>query len=346
MQGVDAIVMTGAATKGAFTAGALSVLTDPAVAARLDLDIQHVVGASSGAMNGAYLATEIRQGRFMGAGNRLARMWVDNITATRLFRPSLSGLLSRRGIFNMSGILDLSRKLMKTGPGVSHVTLKMTLTDIDGRGLIVDGQPTTTYEQVASFRDEQLDGEEALERVRLAACASGSIPPIFVPIELTVEGRRLHAVDGGTVDDTPLYHALEEDVRRVILIDPYPRMMRPPASLAGTSYLGQLVQIITQQRLVRDLHEVRRTNESLARLANIALPDHTHRAVLSAIGWLDRGPVRVLEIRPPQPLPGSDFAGAFSQWARQQYVDAGVRAAVSAINKWSWRCRWQATKKR
>lgn len=70
----DAIVFAGASVKGAFSAGALSVLTEPDVKARLGLDFVRLVGASSGALNAAYFAGAIRAGEEALAGRRLANL--------------------------------------------------------------------------------------------------------------------------------------------------------------------------------------------------------------------------------------------------------------------------------
>ena len=59
---MDALVLAGAVSQGAFTAGALAELLSPAVAERLNLDVRRIVGASSGALNGAFLARAIREG--------------------------------------------------------------------------------------------------------------------------------------------------------------------------------------------------------------------------------------------------------------------------------------------
>jgi predicted acylesterase/phospholipase RssA len=49
----DALVLAGGVAKGAFTAGALAVLSDPGTKAAIGLDVARIVGASSGALNAA-----------------------------------------------------------------------------------------------------------------------------------------------------------------------------------------------------------------------------------------------------------------------------------------------------
>ncbi len=331
----DAVVMTGAAMKGAFTAGALSVLTDPRVMAQLRLDVRHVVGASSGAMNGAYYAASIRQGAEIGAGSRLARVWTHDITALRLFHPSLRGILGGRGVFDMKAMLRLMRKrLVATGkPGSGEVTLKLALTNVEGRTFIVDGRPTTSFEEIATFYGETMDSPEGLERVRTTAAASASIPLAFVPVEVQLGSRTIQAVDGGTVDDTPLAHALTDtEVRRVFIIDPYPRSS-PPITLRWTNYAGQILHILVQQRLVHDLQSARRVNDALGRLQRL-LPNGQQRArVLSAVGWAGRREVEIVEIRPSEPLPGGDLTAAFSRSMRAQYVQIGIDTARRELRR-------------
>ena len=294
----DSVVLTGAAMKGAFTAGSLSVLTSADVVAEHEIDIREVLGASSGAVNGAYLATSIRQGLEVGSGERLSRVWIDDVTAWNLFSVSWRGILGLRGLFDMTSMLSVMRKRLTAKPGVNRVWLGMSLTDLRG------GRSGTglSYEDNATFADKDFDDESGLERVRTATAASASVPLLFTPMRVTVGGAELDAVDGGTVDDTPLQWALaNEQVRRIFVIVPYPE--RPsPTRLYGLALAERLLHIVIQQRLVRDLEAARASGKV------------------------------IVEIRPDVDLPGGDFSAAFSKSMRERYVAAGVRAARLALS--------------
>jgi predicted acylesterase/phospholipase RssA len=325
----DALVMTGAAAKGAFTAGVLSVMSDPAVKARLGLDIRRIVGSSSGALNGAYYAASIRMGDEAGAGERLARVWLDDATLRNVFSPSLRGLLGARGVFDMDATLAVMRRRLVARPGTRHVELRMVVTNAEGRAL--GEPPLTTYEQVVEFSDEDFDEEPSLDLVRRVAVASASIPILFVPMKLELDGHAFDAVDGGVVDDTPLAPALTgSEVRRIFVISPFPRV-EAPTSLRGPSLVSQLLDMLTQERLARDLRVAQKTNDGLRRLEEL-LPDATLRGrVIHAIGWPGRRPVEIIEIRPEVPLPGQSLSGVFSRSLRETYVRAGVDAAKRVL---------------
>jgi predicted acylesterase/phospholipase RssA len=325
----DALVLTGAAAKGAFTAGVLSVLSTPAVKARLGLDVRRVVGSSSGALNAAYYAASIRMGEEAGAGARLAEVWIDDARLCTVLRPNLRGLLGLRGFLDMDGTLAVMRRRLVAHPGSEHVELRLVVTNALGRALGIP--PRTIYEQVVGFADEDFDEEASLDLVRLAAVASASIPILFVPMRLELRGQTVDAIDGSIVDETPLAIALSaRDVRRIFVITPFPPVAAP-TNLRGPSLFYQVLDMLTQERLARDLREAQRTNDGLRRLAEI-LPDGALRArALHAIGWANRRPVEIVEIRPDAPLPGQALSGIFSRSLRERYVQAGVDAANRAL---------------
>lgn len=324
----DAVVLTGAAVKGAFTAGALSVLVDPTVKSRLGINIRRVVGASSGALNAAFFAALLRTGDEVDGGSRLSRIWVDDVTFGNAFSLSLRGIFSGRGIFDTSALLSLMRRRLTARPGTVDITLNMAVTNIEGR--LVGAPPMTSNEHVASFSNEDFDAEDSLDIVRQVAAASASIPGLYVPAKLDVDGHSFHAVDGGTVDDTPLATALADHrIRRIFVISPDP-LQSTATVLGGVGYAGQIFDILIQQRLVRDLQTARSTNAALAKLVE-TVPDPATRArVLEALGWSRRRPVEIVEIRPSAPLPGQAFSGLFSRSLREEYVHAGIFAAERA----------------
>ncbi len=325
----DALVLTGAAVKGAFTAGVLTVLSDPAVKTALGLNVRRVYGSSSGALNAAFYAALLRVGEESTAGERLARVWIDDVTFRKAFSFSWRGIFGVQGLFNTRALVSLMRRRLTAKPGDQPITLGMTVTNAQGR--LVGEPPVTSYEQLVAFADEDFDTEASLDVIRHVAAASASIPGFFVPMKLDVAGRTFDAIDGGVVDDTPLSSALvHHDVRRVFIVTPDPASA-PPVDLRGLSYVSQVFDILVQQRVVRDLKTVRQRNEALRRLSEL-VPDAAQRApLLDAIGWRDHHPIEIVEIRPDVVLPGQSFSGVFSKTLRQQYVDAGIEAGKRAL---------------
>ncbi|MGH7297207.1 MAG: patatin-like phospholipase family protein, partial [Polyangiaceae bacterium] len=185
----DAFVFAGAVAKGAFTAGALSVLSIPSVKARLGLDVRRIVGASSGALNALYYAAELRAGREALAGARLARIWLEQGTARRVFDVSVRDLLGGRGISSQRGLLALLREHLRARPGHRPVELRMVVTNLDGDLTQVGGALATSFEHVARFAGSDLDTMGGLDRAARTAAASAALPGLFAPSTMSIGGR-------------------------------------------------------------------------------------------------------------------------------------------------------------
>jgi predicted acylesterase/phospholipase RssA len=87
-----AVVLTGAATKGAFEAGVLDVL------AERRLPVTRIVAASSGALNGVAYAAGVRACRERSAAKELVALWETRGGFCDVVRPSLRTILARRGL--------------------------------------------------------------------------------------------------------------------------------------------------------------------------------------------------------------------------------------------------------
>ncbi len=329
----DALVIAGAVLKGSFAAGALAVLSDPAVHSRLGLRIRRIVGTSSGALNGAFYAAAIHAGQEAHAGDRLADLWVRDGGVLDSIAPSLRAVLARRGISSTRKIASLLRASIPVQPSRRPVSLRLIATNLLGERVFIDGRAATTHEHAFAFEGADMATQEGLDRLFDAVAASAAFPGIFDPVELRVEGRDATFVDGGAVNDAPIGYALDGGlgVDRVFVITPNPRVERPRGALRGLAYAGQLADILLDERLVRDLAEAEHINRALVALER-AEPDPARRAkVLAALGWEGRRVVRLVEIRPEVVLPGSSFSGWFSRSLRQDYVAAGRSAAQRAL---------------
>jgi predicted acylesterase/phospholipase RssA len=210
----------------------------------------------------------------------------------------------------------------------------MVVTNLDGDLTEVGGRLATSYEHVARFTGPDLDSAEGLERAAQTAAASAALPGLFAPTTLTIGSRNVEAVDGGVTDNTPVGHSLRGafDVARVFVIAAVPRLLPKPSGLRGLSLASHLLDVLVQERLVRELRAIEQGNAWL-RAIDASVPDDGHRAgVLDALGWSGLRPVQIVEIRPASALPGNALAGFFSRALREQYVEAGAEAARRAVH--------------
>ena len=330
----DALVLAGGVAKGAFTAGALSVLSDPETKARLGLDVARIVGASSGALNGVFYAAAIRTGTEAFAGQRLAQVWLDDATLGGAFDFSLRDLLGGLGLSTDNSVLALLRKHVRPGEGLHPIELRLIVTNADGEPIAIDDAGVaTTFEHVVDLAGPDFDTPEALERVFVSAAASAALPGAYAPVSIGVAGRTVRGLDGGLVDDTPLGHALANapEITRVFVIATSPRIVTEPANLHGLAFASHVFDILVDERLVRDLRHVARVNRVLTQLPSIVADAGERAVLLEALGWTGRRPVEVVEIRPEAALPGDGFSGFTSLPLRQQYVQAGSDAAKRVL---------------
>ena len=291
--------------KGAFSAGVLSVLSDPDTRARHGIDVTRIVGASSGALNGVFYATAIRDGTEASAAQQLAQLWLDDATLRGALDFSLHDLLHGLGVSNSDKVLGVLREHIRPASGSRPIQLRIIVTNATGETIDVAGRPATSFEHVVDATDADFDTAESLERIFTAVAASAALPGIFAPVPIEIAGRTVQGFDGGIVDDAPLGRALEgaPEIERVLVCAPYPRVRTEPADLHGLALAGHIFDLLVQERLIRDLQRVANTYPT----------------------------VRVVEIRPEADLPGHAFSGFTSIDLRRQYVQSGVDAARRAL---------------
>ncbi|HEY1694412.1 MAG TPA: patatin-like phospholipase family protein [Polyangiaceae bacterium] len=330
----DALVLAGAVAKGAFGAGALAVLSEPETKARFGIDVTRIVGASAGALNGAFYAAAIRAGTEALAGQRLAQLWLEDATLRGAFDFSVHDVVSGLGVSSSDRVLALLREQIRPGPGRRPIELRVVVTNADGEPITIAGGPATTFEHIVDLRDADFDTTESLERVFVAVAASAALPGVYAPVPIELGGRAAHGFDGGIVDDAPLGHALDgaPDIARVFVCAPFPRVRTEPAQLHGLALAGHIFDLLVQERLIRDLKRVADTNQVLEQLPSLVASADERARLVEALGWTGRRPVRVVEIRPDAELPGSAFSGFTSLELRQEYVQAGMDAAQRVLS--------------
>lgn len=330
----DALVLAGAVAKGAFSAGALAVLSEPETKARFGIDVARIVGASSGALNGAYYAAAIRGGTEAFAGHRLAQLWLEDATLHGAFDFNLHDIVTGLGVSSSTKVLTLLREQIRPGPGRQPIELRVIVTNATGEPLTVAGAPATTFEHIVDIEGADFDTPESLERVFVAVAASAALPGVYAPVPIELGGQVAQGFDGGIVDDAPLGHALDgaPNIARVFVCAPFPRVRAEPAQLSGLALAGHIFDLLVQERLIRDLQRVADTNQVLERLPSLVTDAEERVRLLDGLGWTGRRPVQIVEIRPDVDLPGNAFSGFASLELRQQYVQAGIDAARRTLS--------------
>jgi predicted acylesterase/phospholipase RssA len=321
----DALVLAGGVAKGAFISGAVLAL-----AQTVPLRIRRIVATSSGALSAVFLASAIRDGRDLAvAGAELVALWREKATVAGAFDWSPTGIARRTGFSTSAKLLALMRQYVRPARGRRPIELRLTMTNATGDVGHVGAGEETTFEHVARFSGSSFDDTRRLEEVFRAVCAASAFPIAFEPVEMAIGGRRAQCFDGGLVDDSPIGQALDDPfVTRVFVIAPFPKKYEPPPGpLHGAGLMVHLAEILVQERVYRDLREAHATNTALERLGALVPYPRVRAAILDAIGWRNRRPVEIVEIRPASPLPGGAFDGFSRPALRDDYIEAGDEAA-------------------
>ncbi len=332
-----AIVVGGAVAKGAFAAGALAHVVDELQ--RAGMPIRALVGTSSGALNATVMAAGVQAGDPTAAARILTRMWTEDAGLTHVASFDLGSTLLGRGVSRSTRIIGMLEEACSTlvppQGRPSPVALRIVVAPLAG----VPG-PRTSFEQVEAFGEGDFTSPEPRARMFRAAAASAAFPYAFEAVDLDGLGP---CIDGGVVNNTPIKHAIDAfpDVGRVYVIvaDP-PDMHVDPARaarLGGLSLGLRIIEMLIDQRLVRDLAEARAVNAWLEKLDDLErraeMTVVARREIVRALYDRDPAAVRrleLVEIRPEKELPGNPFSGFISRQLRVAYLEAGRRAAESA----------------
>jgi len=196
MRGKTALVLSAGGYFGAYQAGVWKAL-------ERELQIDLVVGASVGALNGWSIAGGC-------PGDELAERWMHPSTARDLTftaKPSLS-----TGYFEHGPLLERAEMLIR-----------------EYRPLIPFGMVTV---ELPWLRARLIQTEQVTPHHLLASCSI----PIIMPSVL-IEGRRF--TDGGLIDKLPLWAAIEMGATEIIAIDSLPNVT-PWWVQAGSQVLTRL----------------------------------------------------------------------------------------------------------
>lgn len=223
-EGLTAIVLAGGGSYGAIQVGMLRELVAHGV--RPDF----VVGASVGAINGAYFAGEpTAEGvaRLEGIWCALTRRDIFPVTLRRLV-----GLL-----FDASSLVD-SRALRDL------IERNLQYKALEDAAIPIHVAAT----EMLSGTSVRLSSGPAVEAI-LASCA---IPAAFPPVRV---GER-YLIDGAVANDTPVVTAVELGASRLIVLPTgYACALKAPPATALGNALHALNLLIARQ-LVRDLEQL------------------------------------------------------------------------------------------
>lgn len=324
-QGTTALVLAGGVAKGAFEAGAIDVFLEHG------LEIRQVVGTSSGALNATWLAAAIRGGQQRQAGPRLLHLWREEAEWMRVFHFTPVDALRGRALSDSQHILELMRaEVPRVMTGAVHpIGLHLVVTAVRGLQRRLCHHKATTFEGKVSFTGVDFDTPDARERIYAAAAASAAFPIVFHPVEVDGLGP---CYDGAIVNDTPLRLATEGGADRVVVIAPYPADLGNGQEQGAFDTLLHLVDMLTHERLFRDLQRAERINHTVERLQQLVVGGTLDANQLTEVlRTLDVKPIEIVSVRPPTDLPGNPFAGFASRKLREEYLAAGRQAALAVL---------------
>jgi NTE family protein len=217
-----AFVLAGGGSLGAVQVGMLKALT------RQRIVPDFVVGASVGAINGAYFAAEPNE----EGVTRLERVW------SRLRRPDVFPLSPLHSLLAILGKRD-------------HLVAPSPL-----RSLVESELPCQTLEEAKIpchvVATDVLDGSEvaiAAGSISTALLASAAIPAVFPPVAL--DGRAL--MDGAVANHTPISTAFKLGARRMIVLPTglSCALQRPPRG--AVAYALHALNLLVMRQLLSDI---------------------------------------------------------------------------------------------
>lgn len=339
-----AVVLTGAAARGAFQAGALAELI-PALE-RQGLRPSIWLGTSAGSINAALWGASLHQGAD-AAAEEVLDVW-RHMSDDNVYRSLLPFALARTGLqYAMGAVLDRgpgTTSLLDTRPlqRTAHEALSTTQLAanvasgvLDAVGVATTRMPMDSDTDMVGagsgrsvlFLDETEPGDyagdpsRALDVVRgpIVAehvLASSAIPVAFPPI---VIDSPPHAagwyVDGGVRLNAPLQPAVAMGADRILLVSATQTTYGPPpaASLPARTpdvddAAAQVLNTVMADRMVEDLANLRRINRLVAQTAQAG----QHDLLSSGAGHPYR-PVMVLDVAPPEGAMGQLAAEVFAR---------------------------------
>ncbi|MBA4286548.1 MAG: patatin [Xanthomonadaceae bacterium] len=347
------LVLTAGGSRGAYQAGVLKRIGELPALRHQPSPFPIVTGASAGAINGMMIAGGSED--FHGATRRLAFLW-SQLEARQVYRTDLRALLRngiKLGLDAATGtLLGAGRveSLLDTAPLPAflkeHLPVDGTAKALAAGHLYALAVTATGYHSGKSYTFIEGQPGHPLwlksRRVALRAkigiehiCASASIPIVFPPAPVLIDGATAWFGDGALRLTTPMSPAIRLGASRVLAIgircanaadhltraelapmvdDVGHSLRRPPLS----QICGVFMNAVFLDHLDADLDHLKRMNELIA-----AMPDASREAVNGRM----REPIKVVE--PLAISPSEDLAVIAD--AMKHRIPATVRYLLDAL---------------
>jgi NTE family protein len=335
--GTTAIVTAGAGARGAYEAGALSVLVPRLLREAGEQERIVLVGTSAGAINAVLLAASADPQQAVG---NMLQLWGSTgasdvfaglgRTAVRDVTSYFAELLGRGQINSLLDTAVLRRTMEKkldwgqlranldSGKGWAHGVGIVTTSSSSGR--------TIVFLQGKGLAQPPPDDFRGIDYVPAALAtphvlASAAIPVVFLPVRVspsTTEDGWF--VDGGVRLNAPIKPALALGADRVIVVATTPDPDSPqPAPVAPTGpdifdAAGIVLHSLLVDRMAEDVHTLRKTNRFVQAAGETGNPPLAHPGT----GQPYR-PVKNLFLGPPEAgiisaLAGEIFGRRYRHW--------------------------------
>ena len=342
-----AVVLSGAAARGAFQAGALAELI-PALE-RDGLRPTIWLGTSAGSINAVLWGAAAHLDAGV-AGRKVLETW-RQMSDDDVYRPLLPFSLARTGLRYAAGALlgigPGTTSLLDTAP-LRRTATRQLRTDrlathvadglLSAVGVVATRMPTATDTAVAGaasgrsvlFLDEHTTGEYAGDQRRALdvvrgpldaehVLASAAIPVAFPPVQVT-EPERAEGwyADGGIRLNTPLHPAVGLGATKILVVSATATTYGPPPlpTPAGASpdiadAAAQVLNAALADRTTEDLRALRRTNRLVAQAAEAGREDLLTRSTGEPYRQID-----VMAVSPPPGEMGRVAADVFDRKTR------------------------------
>jgi NTE family protein len=284
---VTAVVVAGAGARGAYEAGALSVLVPRLVAESGPDDRIVMVGTSAGAINTVVLAAHQEPEAATAQAEELWR----SITLPEIFAglpvtalrnaAAYAGQLVGGGR-HLRSLLD-SAPLARTMErrldwDVLNGTLRSGRSWVDTAGVVTTAtatRRTVVFVQGGPhLRVPPENRERGIEYVRTElrpahVLASAAIPVAFLPVDVGEPAGSGWHVDGGVRLNVPFKPALELGAERVVVVGTAPDPDRPVTGAGGGDLdvfdvAGVTMSCLLNDRIAEDIRSLRRKNAQVA----------------------------------------------------------------------------------
>lgn len=368
-----AIVLSGAAARGAFQAGALAEI----VPALEDRGLRPTIwlGTSAGGINTALWVAALHRGTHAAAQESL-NVW-SSVNDDAVFRPILpftalssavqfaAGALFERGP-GITSLLDTT-PLQRTAQQVLNTTqLAANVADgvVSAVGVAATRMPADSDAPIAGsasgrsalFLDEQHPGSYAGDTTRALdvwrtpitaehVVASSAIPVAFPPVQITApEPAAAWYVDGGVRLNTPLQPAIGLGATRIVCVSataltygPAPRPTTPGRTPDIDDAAAQVLHSVLADRTTEDLGTLLRTNRLVEQANSTGARD-----VLRSTSGRPYRPIEVLPVSPPPDRLGRLAVDVFERrtnplgWLRETdnwLIGRMIRGAGDAVGR-------------